>query len=226
MWRLCVVSIHVPARGTTIQGLLIAVCDYVSIHVPARGTTVVFYALQAILQVSIHVPARGTTRKLVEEYRLWKFQSTFPQGERHILSTAPHPGLSFNPRSRKGNDNDSYKYPRMATQVSIHVPARGTTLVSCLSHPCTQFQSTFPQGERQSRSGCILRLQSVSIHVPARGTTQSCVRNIAYQSRFQSTFPQGERRDKQASFLQAQAFQSTFPQGERRQTRGKIDNVN
>ena len=55
------VSIHVPARGTTVHGEDLHAALSVSIHVPARGTTCLhrrFYNLQI---VSIHVPARGTT---------------------------------------------------------------------------------------------------------------------------------------------------------------------
>ena len=39
-WRLLVVSIHVPARGTTSTRLFALLITLVSIHVPARGTTI------------------------------------------------------------------------------------------------------------------------------------------------------------------------------------------
>ena len=83
------------------------------------------------------------------------FQSTFPRGERHgVLSEYPFKG-DFNPRSRVGNDNltddESTEnnifqstFPRgerpvsgakLAEQadISIHVPAWGTTLWDCIS---------------------------------------------------------------------------------------------
>ena len=59
--------------------------------------------------------------------------------------------ISFNPRSREGNDTESLTRDMRTAQVSIHVPARGTTA---------------DQG-----SGCIAG--DVSIHVPARGTTDA-----------------------------------------------------
>ena len=101
----------------------------VSIHVPARGTTTFIIPCILARQVSIHVPARGTTiedslQMLYERL----FQSTFPHGERrwradcsvqifqvsiHVpargttvlrMSTNFSTFLSFNPRSRTGND--------------------------------------------------------------------------------------------------------------------------
>ena len=55
------VSIHVPARGTTGNIISVLKNNSVSIHVPARGTTVVTDYSQRVAMVSIHVPARGTT---------------------------------------------------------------------------------------------------------------------------------------------------------------------
>ena len=77
------VSIHVPARGTTVlSSHALAVSPrfnprsrkgndaldhsvhrdgFVSIHVPARGTTVSHEEAGEEIYVSIHVPARGTT---------------------------------------------------------------------------------------------------------------------------------------------------------------------
>ena len=102
--------------------------------------------------VSIHVPARGTTVQSLAFFCYNKrFQSTFPHGERrcsgsgdtgsfccfnprsrtgndiicpvHLHSLA----YSFNPRSRTGNDSPKPPYLWIPHQVSIHVPARGTT---------------------------------------------------------------------------------------------------
>ena len=82
--RITVVSIHVPARGTTLCCHLTFPPLIVSIHVPARGTTITSYVnFMWIILVSIHVPARGTTPT------------------RESTSSTP---LGFNPRSRTGND--------------------------------------------------------------------------------------------------------------------------
>ena len=121
------------------------------------------------------------------------FQSTFPRGERpsispvtfrHFISihvpawgtTCPSYQSScepynFNPHSRVGNDDEFGQF------VSMY----------------TQFQSTFPRGERHIR-------YSVSI---------DCLL-------FQSTFPRGERLYSAKRVSPITAFQSTFPRGERR----------
>ena len=79
-----------------------------------------------------------------------KFQSTFPRGERHMQDELYRLCRSFNPRSREGNDVDTAvtgygknqfqsTFPRgerhillllrlQCSAVSIHVPARGTTI--------------------------------------------------------------------------------------------------
>ena len=122
--------------------------------------------------VSIHVPARGTTSwdKMHSSFLL--FQSTFPHGERRDMSIlANFNKSSFNPRSRTGND-DEFTYPKRVGLVSIHVPARGTTI--------------FDEGFKE--------VVFVSIHVPARGTTICLIIYRDFHIRFQSTFPHGERR--------------------------------
>ena len=148
--------------------------------------------LQIFFAVSIHVPARGTTN--------------FNLCLKPLI-------LSFNPRSRKGNDKlpDAVSFKH---GVSIHVPARGTTFLPLDYQVLLQFQSTFPQGERQ-QIGC----------------------QRSQWRRFQSTFPQGERlcaqrvksgddgfnprsrkgNDPYADDVDDEdvEFQSTFPQGER-----------
>ena len=58
-------------------------CDIVSIHVPARGTTIENCLDTDWFNVSIHVPARGTT--VIGRLKIAGvigFQSTFPHGER------------------------------------------------------------------------------------------------------------------------------------------------
>ena len=79
-----------------------------------------------------------------------KFQSTFPQGERHRSGDSLRCGSScFNPRSHKGNDM--------------------TAMIDDITFP--MFQSTFPQGERQKVLDFFMQIRDVSIHVPTRGTT-------------------------------------------------------
>ena len=78
-----VVSIHVPARGTTSMLSPQEKEVLVSIHVPARGTTVTLLRFRRFYMVSIHVPARGTTLEMESRMTVqFRFQSTFPHGER------------------------------------------------------------------------------------------------------------------------------------------------
>ena len=99
------VSIHVPARGTTISGNADYIKAQVSIHVPARGTTLTCPTCGQSLPVSIHVPARGTTEKPdVRSAFHIMFQSTFPHGERPQKPSVTPKSRCFNPRSRTGND--------------------------------------------------------------------------------------------------------------------------
>ena len=108
-----------------------------------------------------------------------------------LSSTVGNPGC-FNPRSRKGNDGE-FGFDITLYCVSIHVPARGTTCPETVDN-----------------------LKGfVSIHVPARGTT-SLIRFCLGVPEFQSTFPQGERRIRSKISKNNSLFQSTFPQGERR----------
>ena len=124
---------------------------------------------------------------------VFKFQSTFPRGERPLYLDWPLLRLpisihvpawgttfpemccfkqnkNFNPRSRVGNDLDDLQHLGLHFTISIHVPAWGTTILYLLMMLCIVFQSTFPRGER--------REETLSDKL-ATG--------------FQSTFPRGER---------------------------------
>ena len=90
------------------------------------------------------------------------FQSTFPQGERQNAEKIRKWRDSFNPRSRKGNDS------RQKSPISsMH-----------------KFQSTFPQGERPRPGPSAPACPKVSIHVPARGTTVLICHSMSYHIRF------------------------------------------
>ena len=79
------ISIHVPAWGTTNIFLSTLVLIPISIHVPAWGTT--SYSLMRTLAfvISIHVPAWGTTVNKHDQEDVMQFQSTFPRGERRLI---------------------------------------------------------------------------------------------------------------------------------------------
>ena len=64
---------------------------------------------------------------IIHRHQLFKFQSTFPRGERLSIGQESFiRSQNFNPRSHEGNDF----FPPQTTLdffISIHVPTRGTT---------------------------------------------------------------------------------------------------
>ena len=122
----------------------------VSIHVPARGTTRCYQHQGGTLTPFQSTFPHGERHPYKSNIDLFEeFQSTFPHGERHCIRGADNAGITgFNPRSRTGND--AYRRSTLIrSEVSIHVPARGTTAMSNLAKAKERFQSTFPHGERQ-----------------------------------------------------------------------------
>ena len=77
----------------------------VSIHVPARGTTDDYHKGSLRTSVSIHVPARGTTWS---EWKICIIKSRFNprsrEGNDHCVNDICCFLWRFNPRSREGND--------------------------------------------------------------------------------------------------------------------------
>ena len=124
---------------------------YISIHVPARGTTILDRVHMPHTQISIHVPARGTTKASGFVNALDKFQSTSPQGERlawerdydtyiRISIHVPARGTTTEGESSRSGGGISIHVPARGTthgkrcklgqrNISIHVPARGTTVL-------------------------------------------------------------------------------------------------
>ena len=91
---------------------------------------------------------RGERPRGSDLAKAYEFQSTFPRGERRECSCHTCKDHDFNPRSRVGNDL-LHRRRQFYLQISIHVPAWGTTGIAYL---------------RVNTIG-------ISIHVPAWGTT-------------------------------------------------------
>ena len=130
-------------------------------------------------------------------YGFSTFQSTFPRGERPCSRIISPKFSDFNPRSRVGNDQipDILKF---YSNISIHVPAWGTTMSKSVFRITPKFQSTFPRGERQSmgfNTGNTLNFNPRS-RVGNDGIFLSA---FLIRAAFQSTFPRGERRSYQCS---------------------------
>ena len=123
----------------------------VSIHAPTRGATEVGGVGVESTNVSIHAPTRGATLLLVvKKIQGIKFQSTHPQGVRHltVCFVAVRNIVSIHAPTR-GATNSKHHHS-LCRSVSIHAPTRGATpLLSTSPKTC-----------------------SVSIHAPTRGATQ------------------------------------------------------
>ena len=117
--------------------------------VTAWGTTRTPRHIINMMVISIHVPAWGTTRESAVCMRL---TTHFNPRSRVGNDVSLYPTLLslvyFNPRSRVGNDFPAYPFAEII-QISIHVPAWGTTAINADTVANMQFQSTFPRGERQ-----------------------------------------------------------------------------
>ena len=57
------ISIHAPARGATVDIVVLRPKGDISIHAPARGATVIVRGCFGEVCISIHAPARGATRQ-------------------------------------------------------------------------------------------------------------------------------------------------------------------
>ena len=122
------VSIHAPAKGATMTGIVqystkefqstlprrerrctnlnFRHCFHVSIHAPAKGATLILLLIDLPSCVSIHAPAKGATASgLQDSVGIKLFQSTLPRRER------PYALMSLD----------------FAIIVSIHAPAKGAT---------------------------------------------------------------------------------------------------
>ena len=76
--------------------------------------------------ISIHVPTRGTTMNRCMSFRTWYFNPRAHEGHdlcRYVHNPACH---YFNPRAHEGHDFADIATATLS-DISIHVPTRGTT---------------------------------------------------------------------------------------------------
>ena len=206
-----------------------------------RGERPYFHLfLPSLSPISIHVPAWGTTFCVVWCYfRFNLFQSTFPRGERRKHARQKSPSTEISIHVPAWGTTEKQTTASVKAQISIHVPAWGTTYRDrVVQWAYYQFQSTFPRGERRSRSYTYQVRVSISIHVPAWGTTKitpAAMRgtNISIHVPAWGTTattrrsPNGKKISIHVpawgttSFARSpsaySSFQSTFPRGERQQ---------
>ncbi len=168
----CAISIHVPAWGTTTQSIEWLTYAFISIHVPAWGTTrynrsydyhnqdfnprsrvgndlFFLWWLKEPFRFQSTFPRGERLWYRVLIFFALEFQSTFPRGERRTFLCKGYYVLrNFNPRSRVGNDH---------YDLEITVERSNFNPRSRVGNDCIH------QNKSLSRP--------ISIHVPAWGTT-------------------------------------------------------
>ena len=123
----CLISIHVPAWGTTNTG---------------RYVILYLYYFNPRSRVGNDIPIKYSTTATIN------FNPRSRVGNDGCKSRCYYLRQYFNPRSRVGNDGNR-AICQCGRNISIHVPAWGTTAFEYMLPHCHLFQSTFPRGERR-----------------------------------------------------------------------------
>ena len=112
------------------------------------------------------------------------FQSTFPQGERPIIQHHCARSKPFQSTFPQGERREVIRTILRICNVSIHVPARGTTAGS--ANTLEALESFNPRSRKgnDEYSSAEMEKMEVSIHVPARGTTKTVTRYIIRKQGF------------------------------------------
>ena len=108
------------------------------------------------------------------------------------------------------------RYTHTPPEISIHAPTRGATDFIVTEQDDNGFQSTLPQGERQSWKGGMPYEYIYFNPRSHKGSDLVLSDPSGTYKEFQSTLPQGERQRTNDSLEAVLKFQSTLPQGERR----------
>ena len=211
------ISIHVPAWGTTTAVLIDSDRFNISIHVPAWGTTMETF-IRSIASgnfnprsrvgndgagssyhhhadsISIHVPAWGTTYGCSRYLECNVFQSTFPRGERQSYVKRLSCKYTISIHVPAWGTTGQRQREQYVACISIHVPAWGTTADQMAEAAIKGISIHVPAWGTTGRHVYFIAKQRISIHVPAWGTTP-ILRNQRSNLVFQSTFPRGERHN-------------------------------
>ncbi len=166
---------------------------FVSIHAPAGGATSARLPPKTKAKKFQSTRPRGARHSAeIEMEHTGMFQSTRPQGARRVRLTERLIKRSFNPRARRGRDQEPDD--NTSTDSGFNPRARGGRDLF-FGQPITLgqlFQSTRPRGARRS-----------------------LVHQKPDSQWFQSTRPRGARPLTYAEIVQYAKFQSTRPRGAR-----------
>ncbi len=145
------VSIHVPARGTTTPDGNDSVHAHTCFNPRSRkgNDHCLCTSTRSVLCFNPRSRKGNDTVRSASSSIAFRFQSTFPQGERLlVVAEIIKAAIGFNPRSRKGND--IFKVGKLIKKDGFNPRSRkGNDLpLDYLRLLLIRFQSTFPQGER------------------------------------------------------------------------------
>ncbi len=235
------ISIHAPAKGATTGNSLSGSFVVISIHAPAKGATL---AALLIFSASLDFNPRSregsdSNRSMPYAYHV-HFNPRSREGSDEVGGSAIVCAVTyFNPRSREGSDGYLFPLLLCMTDISIHAPAKGATVIVAGLLIFKRFQSTLPRRERlikafnsaldkrdfnpRSREGSDpgqvdsnVRYIGISIHAPAKGATGLSFYSTKSAKEFQSTLPRRERRSTWQAIKKGNTpFQSTLPRRER-----------
>ncbi len=146
-------------------------------------------------------------------FNLW-FQSTRPQGARRWSPCqAWHRCPGFNPRARRGRDQQDLK-EWIYSCVSIHAPAGGATMAALGMKSADVVSIHAPAGGATAWGSANRNPYTVSIHAPAGGATR--LRGRVRRGGMVSIHaPAGGATWVSLSIPRRSMFQSTRPQGAR-----------
>ena len=199
------VSIHAPARGATMSGLMMPRRFKCFDPRPrTRGDVFSGPGGGGGAQFRSTPPHEGRHQPTREALADLAFRSMPPHEGRHRPAGGRLGGMRFDPRPRTRGDRVGAR-PRRVQAVSIHAPARGATMTVMTAPGFAMFRSTPPHEGRPS--GCSPATSTggfdprprtrgdgphqvpesnaeVSIHAPARGATRPVDRAYARRTCF------------------------------------------
>ena len=145
----------------------------ISIHAPAKGATIRRLPDHAVVHISIHAPAKGATlRPALRKSADRDFNPRSRKGSDNNILKGGVIHEYFNPRSRKGSDEVDDKSYKVRLYISIHAPAKGATVISC--KPASMISDFNPRSRKGSDicGGKVFAfVKPISIHAPAKGAT-------------------------------------------------------
>ena len=196
--KLCLLafpSFNPRSRGGSdkVMGIMRSSKFRVSIHAPVVGATLhcsVLFLLYQMFQSTL--PWWERLNFSCFTMNLDMFQSTLPWWERRTNYDVARVVCCFNPRSRGGSDVEPIT--RSASSTGFNPRSRGGSdfASSMAAEKLSEFQSTLPWWERQSK------VYYLSLHILFQSTLpwwerRYCRQEPAIMHRFQSTLPWWER---------------------------------